>query len=255
MLEGLYWTKDSQTNTPGSYQDYLTRYADGPHAAAASKGIEDLKRAEDEAKENQRFQEASNSSDEATLRALLKDHPSGPQHDKIYGRLDDVIWGKTRTDDVAGLRAYVEKMSDGKYVSQAREQIEKLTEAAKPPQRTQPTLPPPTITVDERKAVLAILDQYKKAYENKNVPELVRLGPAVGDPRQFEAFFKRADSVRWDYLLIGEPQFDGNQAIVTLTESFSYVLDNRPIKQQKKTVMRLTKGASGAWTIQSIQRK
>jgi serine/threonine protein kinase len=260
MLENLYWKRDSQTDTADSYRDYLRRYADGPHAAAASKSIEDLKRVEDQAKENQRFQEALNSSDEATLRAFLNQHPSGPQHDQIYGRLDDVMWGKTQTNDVASLRAYVEKMSDGKYVSQAREGIEKLTEAAKPSKAPTPT-PEPRLTtpvtprtVDDQQAILSVLEQYKKAYEDENVDDLVKLAPGTGDRKGFDLFFRKTSSVKWQYLLRGNPQINGDRATVRFEEILSYVLDKRPIKQQKSTTMSFKKQASGNWVIESIQR-
>lgn len=73
--------------------------------------------------EELRFQEAGNSGDEATLQAFLRDYRSGPNRDRIFGRLDDLIWEKTRKDDVASLRTYLEKMPGGKYVSQARDTI------------------------------------------------------------------------------------------------------------------------------------
>lgn len=258
MLENLYWTRASQTDSTESYQAYLSRYANGPHAAAASKRIEDLKRtadenreaqkkAEDEKKENQRFQEALNSSDEATLRAFLKEYPSGPQRDQIYGRLDEVIWRKTQQGDVASLRAYVEKMSDGKYVSQAREEIKKLTE----PQQSSAQNP----QVDERKALLAVLDQYKRAYESQSIEELKNVWPGISDraERGMQTLFKTASSLRLDYGK-PEPQVAGDVATISFVQNMSYVLDRKPVKAPPaKVTMQLRKQSSGVWVIESIR--
>ncbi len=249
MLEGLYWTKDSQTNTLESYQDYLSRYPDGQHAAAASKGIEDLKIAEDQAKENERFQEARNSSNEATLRAFLKEHPSGPEHDQIYGRLDDVIWGKTKTDDVASLRAYVEKMSDGKYVSQARQEIEKLTEAAKPSKPIEPT-------VDARAEVLKLVERYVKAYNDTNIEELRQIWPGMDKKRvsDMREFFRIARNVKSKYVLLEEPTVNGSEATVKIMQDTTFVVERRQQKQSGTLTLKLkpAQGTSGSWEISSV---
>jgi hypothetical protein len=249
MLESLYWTRDSQTNTADSYRDYLSRYADGPHAAAASKGIEDLKRAEDQAKENQRFQEARNSSDEATLRAFLKEHPSGPEHDQIYGRLDDVIWGKTKTDDVASLRAYVEKMSDGKYVSQARQEIEKLTEAAKPSKPIEPT-------VDTRAEVLKLIERYVKAYNDTNIEELRQIWPGMDKKRvsDMRQFFRIARNVQSSYRLLEEPRINGSEATVKIAQDTTFVVEGRQQKQSSTLILTLkpAPGTSAGWEIRAV---
>ena len=249
MLESLYWTRDSQTNTADSYRDYLSRYPDGPHAAAASKGIEDLKRAEDQAKENQRFQEARNSSDEATLRAFLKEHPSGPEHDQIYGRLDDVIWGKTKTDDVASLRAYVEKMSDGKYVSQARQEIEKLTEAAKPSKPIEPT-------VDTRAEVLKLIERYVKAYNDTNIEELRQIWPGMDKKRvsDMRQFFRIARNVQSSYRLLEEPRINGSEATVKIAQETTFVVEGRQQKQSSTLILTLkpAPGTSGGWEIRAV---
>src|SRR5579862_5218604 len=249
MLESLYWTRDSQTNTADSYRDYLSRYPDGPHAAAASKGIEDLKRTEDQAKENQRFQEARNSSDEATLRAYLKEHPSGPEHDQIYGRLDDVIWGKTKTDDVASLRAYVEKMSDGKYVSQARQEIEKLTEAAKPSKPIEPT-------VDTRAEVLKLVERYVKAYNDTNIEELRQIWHGMDKKRvsDMREFFRIARNVQSSYRLLEEPRINGSGATVKIAQETTFVVEGRQQKQSSTLILTLKRapGTSGGWEIRAV---
>ena len=253
MLEGLYWTKDSQANTPGSYQDYLTRYADGPHAASASKGIEDLQRAEDDAKENQRFQEASNSSDEATLRAFLKDHPAGPQHDQIYGRLADVIWDRTDKNDEKSISAYLKEFNSGRRAQDAQKQLASLVPRKAPqlPQQQTPEPPP----VDERRAVLAVLDQYKRAYESQSVEELKNVWPGISDraARGMQTLFKTASSLRLDYGR-PEPQIAGDVATISFVQTMSYVQDRKPVKAPPaKVIMQLRKQSSGVWVIESIR--
>jgi hypothetical protein len=249
MLEDLYWRRDSQTDTADSYRDYLSRYADAPHAAAASKRIEDLQVAEDQAKENQKFQDAHNSSDETALRAYLREHPSGPKHDQIYERLDDVIWEKTQTKDVASLRAYVEKMSDGKYVSQAREEIKQLTEVPKRPK-------PPEPTVDARAEVVKLVERYVKAYNDTNIEELRQIWPGMDKKRvsDMREFFRIARNVQSSYRLLEEPRINGSEATVKIAQDTTFVIEGKSQRQAGTLILKLkpAPGTSGSWEISSV---
>lgn len=148
------WLTALGNNTTQALGDYLRQYAQGPHAELAGKEIKEL-----------RFQQAGNSGDEATLQAFLRDYPSGPNRDRIFGRLDDLIWEKTRKDDVASLRTYLEKLPGGKYVSQARDTIETLTEVDKPAKSSK-------AAVDTNAEVLKLVDRYVKACNDTNIEEL-----------------------------------------------------------------------------------
>jgi hypothetical protein len=116
----LAWDKAGAANTVSAFHDYQKHYPQGTHFESASRRVEDL-----------RFQAARNSDDKTVLQSFLKDYPSGDLHDQVYKHLDDVVWEKTRKDDVASVQAYVSRMSAGGHLSQARNEIEKLT-APKP---------------------------------------------------------------------------------------------------------------------------
>jgi hypothetical protein len=253
MLESLYWTRDSQTNSADSYRDYLSRYPDGPHAAAASTSIEDLKRAEDQAKENQRFQETRNSSDEATLRAFLKEYPSGTQHDQIYGHLDDVIWERANKNDEKSLDAYLKEFSSGRHAQDARTQLAKLPSTSPPPPPP-PNKIPKAPQVDDNRAIALVLDQYKKAYEDLNVDELTAIWPST------QLNFSGIRSAELSLTPIGKPDIQGDTAVVNVSQSFKFRdLGKGDHKFDSRLTLRLRRSGdkgspTAGWIIESISK-
>jgi eukaryotic-like serine/threonine-protein kinase len=246
----LAWSKAEASNTIQGMRDYQQQYPQGPHFGAAVKKIEELKRAEDQNKENQRFQEARNSGDEAVLQAFLKDYPSGTRHDQIFGRLDDLVWEKTNKNDKTSLQAYVSRMSAGKYVGQAHDAIEKLTEAARPPK--QPVKP----VVDEKAEVLKLVERYVKAYNDTNIDELRQIWPGM-DKRQISSmhdFFRTAKNVRSSYTLLEEPQVNGTEATVKISQVTTFVLEGQQQRTSGPRIikLRLRPGSPGSWEISSV---
>jgi hypothetical protein len=109
--------------------------------------------------------------------------------------------------------------------------------------------------VDDRQAVLGVLERYKKAYEDRSVSELKGIWPGIGDrsTHQMELLFK-ASSVRLDYDQPTDLKIAGNQVSLSFSQTMSYVLDGREQKSPPaKLRMQLTKEPSGIWVIDSIR--
>jgi serine/threonine-protein kinase len=244
--ENLTWIKAESTNTIQAFRDYQRQHPQGAHFESAGKKIDDL-----------RFQEARNSGDEATLQAFLRDYPSGTRHDQIFGRLDDVLWQQTNKNDVASLKAYGARMPAGKHLSEAQAAIEKLTAATvlEPAKPAKPLKP----VVDDRTAVLGVIAQYNRAYNDRNIEELKRIWPTMGNKQiaSTRDFFKTVKSVASTYKVDEDPQINGDEATVRWTLTFSYVMNGKEVNQKPSRVITTLKkkqssDSAGVWEIQSV---
>jgi hypothetical protein len=239
MLESLYWTRDSQTNTPDSYRDYLSRYSDGAHAAAATEEIA--------------FQDARQRRDPGLLESFLGNYPQSRHSKEIRDLRDEIAWERTDKNDEKSVDAYVKEYPKGRHAQDAQKQLVDLAprEASQLPQQQTPVAPP----VDERKAVLAVLDQYKRAYESQSVEQLKSIWPGISDraERGMQTLFKTTSSLRLDYGR-PEPQIVGDVATISFVQTMSYVQDRKPVKAPPaKVIMQLRKQSLGVWVIESIR--
>jgi serine/threonine protein kinase/tetratricopeptide (TPR) repeat protein len=236
MLENLYWAKDSQANSTDSYREYLNKFPQSTHS--------------DRAHEEISFLDASEHRDLVALDEFHRNYP-GSKHDNQVQRLrDDLNWERTNQRDEKSLGAYLLSFPEGRHANEANGLIEGLrADAVKPP-------PPPPPRVDERKAVLDVLERYKRAYQDRSVSELKRIWPGIGpkSTHQMELLFK-ASSIHLDYDQPTDLAIAGNQASLSFSQTLSYVLEGRKQKSPPARLrMQLTKEeATGTWVIESIR--
>jgi hypothetical protein len=229
--ENLTWRKTESTNTIQAFRDYQRQHPQGAHFESAGKKIDDL-----------RFQEARNSGDEATLQAFLKDYPSGTRHDQIFGRLDNLIWEKTDKSDPASLQAYIGRTPLGRHTGEAMRDLDTL----KPPP------PPPSHSeIDEKRAVQNVLEQYRHAYEHKNVDELKTIWPGMTDSAAsgLRKVFRDARSVKMTCNIVEGPAIDGDRAMVRFTQSLA--ITGQP--QSAQQVVMTLKRVKSNWQIESLR--
>ncbi len=236
--EKLAWSRAEASNTIPALRDYQRQYPQGSHFDVAGRKIEE-----------QRFQEARNSGNEAVLQAFLRDYPQGQHHDQIFGRLDDLDWEKTNKNDKASLQAYIARTPPGRHIGQAQDAIEKLTEAAKPVRPSKPV-------VDSKAEVLKVVERYVKAYDDESVEELRQIWPGM-DKRQISGmrdFFKMARNVKSTYTLLGDPQINGAEAAVTIRQITTFVVEGQQQKSSGTRTLKLksSPGAPGSWEISSV---
>ena len=239
MLESLYWTHDSQANSADSYRDYLSRYPDGQHAAAAAEEIA--------------FLDARQRRDPALLDTFLGSYPQSRHAKDIRDLRDDVAWERTDKSDEKSLDSYVKDYPKGRHVQDAQKQQVALapTDTQRLPQQQTQVAPP----VDERKAVLAVLDQYKQAYESQSTEQLKSIWPSISDrtERAVQTLFKTTTSLRLD---CGrpEPEIVGDTATLSFVQTMSYVQDRKPVKSPPARItMQLRKKSPGNWVIETIR--
>jgi hypothetical protein len=229
--ENLTWRKTESTNTIQAFRDYQRQHPQGAHFESAGKKIDDL-----------RFQEARNSGDEATLQAFLKDYPSGTRHDQIFGHLDDLIWEKTDKSDKASLQAYIGRTPLGRHSGEAMRDLDTL----KPP-------PPPAShdEIDEKRAVQNVLEQYRHAYEHKNVDELKTVWPGMTDSAVsgLRKVFRDARSVKMTCNIVEGPDIDGDRAMIRFTQSLA--ITGQP--QSAQQVVMTLKRVKSNWQIESLR--
>ena len=240
--EKLAWSKAEASNTIPGLRDYQRQYPQGPHFDVAGRKIEE-----------QRFQEAGNSGDEAVLQAFVRDYPQGQHHDQIFGRLDDLDWEKTNKNNKASLQAYIARTPSGRHVGQAQDAIEKLTEAAKPTEASKPARPS---LFDSRAEVLKVVERYVKAYDDESVEELRQIWPGM-DKRQVSGmrdFFRMARNVKSTYTLVGDPQITGAEAAVTIRQITTFVVEGQPQRSSGTRTLKLkpSPGGAGSWEISSV---
>jgi hypothetical protein len=134
--------------------------------------------------------------------------------------------------NIAQLQAYLAKYPEGLYARVAREEIAKLNDNRRIEE-----------TAYDKKAVLEVIKQYEKAYENRSVEDVKKIWPSL-KPEQVERlseFFKLGTSVKLACNISGEPEITGDQATVRFTRSLSYVMDGKQEKQTLKVTVKLKK--------------
>lgn len=251
-LEDLYWTRAVSTNSVAGFREYLNRYPNASHSQAAQSEIAKLD-----------FQALENSRDGATLEDFLRRYPSGGYHDQIASRLDDLSWQKTSGNDVNSLRSYVQRFPNGKHTDEANRDIALLTRPPDKPRTPEPprVQPPPAPVVDDRKAVLDVLQQYQRAYEDENITELKRIWPGMTQQQlnKTEDFFRTAGSVHLKYEVKGNPEIAGDQASIRFLQTLSFSLNGKRQNPNSFTVIMTMKkansspGSPPAWTIENIR--
>jgi hypothetical protein len=274
MLESSYWDKDSHANTAGSYREYIGHFPQGPHAAVAEEELAFLDaynqkdpatldafvskygssrhRAEIDGLRDEAAWQRTNRGDENSLDAYLNAFPRGSHSGEAKGKLadlrDDAVWQRTNRGDDKSLDAYLNAFPEGKHAKEAKG---KLVELHKPP-------PPPP--VDERRAVLGVIAEYQRAYNERNLEVLRNVWP--GMPALFASntgkFFRDARSITLTYNVIDGPHVDGDEATVT----FSQVIDAGTKQGKGQSTARvtaklrktgLTQGTLAGWQIESLK--
>jgi serine/threonine-protein kinase len=246
MLEGLYWTKDSQTNTPDSYRDYLSRYPSGLHVAAATEEIA--------------FFDARQRRDPGLLGSFLDKYANSRHSKEIRDLLDEVAWEHTDKNDEKSLNAYLREHPKGQHAQDAQEAQAQLADIAsrKTPQLSQQEtqVAPPVQQRDESKAIQAVLDQYRRAYEDLNIDELLAVWPSAA--RQA---FNDIRSASLSLKPMGNPIIQGDSATINVTQSFRFRdVRGSEHKFDSRLNIRLRKSGdtsspTGGWIIESVAKK
>ena len=251
-LEELYWARATDSHTTAAFRDYLNRYPGGKYSQSAQQEIAKLD-----------FEALHNATDSAAFEDFLRKYPSGAYHDQGVALYDDLMWQRSgRGKDLNGVFAYLQRFPNGNHAEEAQKARAQLTRVVEhTPEATSPASAPVALAIDEKKAVLDVLMQYRKAYEDRNIDELERIWPSMTHQqiRSVRDFFKTTSSVHLTYSVSGEPEITGNEALVTVTQWLTFVVSGQ--SQQPKPVtmtVRLKKPGAAqrgatAWQIDSLR--
>lgn len=250
LLDNLTWNSASQSNSANDYQRYVDAFPNGTHIG--------------EARDEIAFRKASDHRDPATLNDFVREYPSSKHVAEIRSiltDLDDGAWGRVHKADEKSLSSYLTTFPSGRHADEAHRQLQELRNlgSTKPPVTTQPTVvvAPP---IDDSKAILAVLAQYQKAYNDRNITLLQSVWP--GMPPQFAAntqtFFNDATSVTLTYNVTSGPTFSGDEATITFNQTISAAGKEGKGKSGARVVMKLnktgrTQGPLGGWQIESLK--
>ncbi|HYL12311.1 MAG TPA: protein kinase [Terriglobales bacterium] len=251
-LEDLYWARATNSHSIPAFREYLNRYPGGKYSQSAQQEIAKLD-----------FEAVQTTTDGAALENFLKKYPSGGYHDQAVSRYDDLMWQRSgRGRDLNAVLAYLQKFPNGNHAEDAQKARAQLTRAVEhTPESSQQASAPVVLAIDEKKAVLDVLVLYRRAYEDRNIDELQKIWPSMTHQqvRSVSDFFKTASSVNLSYSVSGEPEITGNEALVTLTQSLTYMVNGKSQQPRPATMtVRLkkpgsTQGSASAWQIESIR--
>jgi serine/threonine protein kinase len=240
MLESLYWTRDSQTNTADSYREYLRRYPNGQQAGTAAEEIA--------------FLDARQQRDPAVLDSLLGKYPTSRHSKEIRDLRDDIAWDRADKNDEKSISVYLKDFSGGRHAGDARTMLAELTPHQTPhiPQ-PQPPQPPP---MDNNTAINELLERYIKAYNDTSIEALRRIWPGMDQKQvsRLRDFFREAQNVESSYTLLEEPKVNGADATVRISQVTTFVLEGQ---QQRRSgtltlKLKLAPGTSGSWEIMVV---
>jgi len=215
--------------------------------------------------ESRDWEQAAKSRDAKQVAAFLSNYPTGADAETARNLLvqlhseESAAWRLTSgANDLAAYEDFLRRYPNSEYAGTARAQMEKLQADVR---HSALISPPPTAAVDDGRVVLAVLEQYQKAYQHRRVEELTAIWPNM-TPRQINSlreFFQDAQQVSLTYNLLGQPEINHDEATVRFTQSLNYTLRGRTQRPDSaEVVMRLRKLASAQgilakWVIDSIR--
>jgi serine/threonine-protein kinase len=281
ILESLYWNKDSQANTPGSYREYLGHFPQGPHVAAAAEELAYLDasrqkdpasldafvsrygssrhRAEIEGLRDDAAWQRTNRDDENSVGTYLSSFPEGKHAAEAKGKLgelrDEAAWQRTNRGNENGLNAYLKAFPGGKYAEVAGDLIAKIHASAsgggvKPPRPSQKELDDAGIRI--------LLKGYESAFDTRNVDALLKIWPSMGtrEYRKLKDTFAAVSSISMQVEIRDiELGGTGDTATANTFMSQSAMVSGggkQPPPHKDHAVFELIK-TNGNWTINNVR--
>ena len=192
--------------------------------------------------EMQDWNQIKDSKDIIQFEAFIKNHPDSPHGEEAERKMEEMNW-QSLTKDEVGLKGFLSRHPSGAHVADARSLLAGLEKAQDEQSRLEA----------EKRSVLALLQKYSEAYNNRDANAVRRIYPGVPLATVRNAF-KDARSYELK-LTPEEPKLRNNtasvrcQRVVTLTTTFGHTLPTND-----KIVIQLRKD-SGQWLIESVNKE
>lgn len=196
--------------------------------------------ADPRAQELEEYGRISTSRDPAALQAFVVKYPTSPLVEQIRHRIATVAWQNVAdSKDIKQLRAYMESYPTSAYTPLARQTIEML-------ERDNAA----------RTGVLAALDRYARAYQNRDIDQVRAVYPGLSRDEQTKVadFFKMARSINFELRPNGDPQFDGTAAMVIAKRVIQFAdQSGKHPEAQGQVRIKLRAGGDGTWVIEIVE--
>lgn len=248
-LEDLYWSRANSGGSIVAFQEYVARYSSpaGPHLSAALAAIARLQ-----------WESLRGTKDPSQVRKFLDQHPTGEYHDLAVTLLDDLTWGQAiGKDDTASLKGYLSSYPSGRHKDEASKELARLAPAPAPPPPPPPTAGPKvadrTDSLSDLDAIRGVLENYKAAYDTKNLAKLQEIWPEISSKQisGLRTAFRDAGKVTLTYVITKGPDITGDSATVIIEQQLKANMS--ATSRVTMTLKKQSTQGSNSWRISSIQ--
>ena len=271
----LSWETIRNSTKVSDFQSYVNSYQDSTHAQEAKDRIAALTPKSPPPVINQSpsvppdlaaWNNIKNSRDLNVLRDFRAQYPASPYAKSAYELMTDIEWNSVKnSQDMGALKSFREQHPDSKYDAQAFQRMADVAwDAISGSSQTEvlegfvkeypgtPHVAEANVRIKvlkdqhDRKAIQDTLEEYRSAYERKDLSSLTKIWPNL--PRAFSKQFAGVDKIRVT-LNCGDPQIDGDAATVSCKQMTEFVAHGKTNPFQDPRLFRLRRD-QGRWVIE-----
>lgn len=209
-------------------------------------------------KDSEEWERLRSTADVAMLQQFIVSHPSSKFADLASHRIDEIEWERVDKKDPAAVKAFLRSHPDMNLEApgsgareRAREQPAANTVAMGPPAAS--ISAPAQTKPDNLNAFENALDRMIRAYEARSVDQLREAWPSISTDfvKRTQKAFKEADRIRMTLRRVGEPEIDGDTALITCWRTIVTVYSGSEHATDAKIVVRLRR-TGGDWFVDAI---
>lgn len=242
-------------------QAFQSRHPNGPHYQAAAERIAQLEQAVKADRDRQETNEwnALDRNNKDALQAFANKYPNGSHAAGARQLLSDIAKAEKQREDQnadeaawsavdhrqrASIEGYLSRYPAGRHAAQAQQALESLNQP--PPAPRQPAQ-------NESAGVLATLQRFVAAWEDKNIPAIVSLQPSLNQ-RTLKATLAPVKAWRMSLTPLSTPQVSGDRATVTCRRRVTQTFADGTERSAPETKVTYTLRKQGAgWIIEDAQ--
>lgn len=182
------------------------------------------------------------SNDIAVLDRFRASYPNGAFSGDAARRIEQIEWERaSAANDTKAYRDFVAKYPGGQFSDRARAELAKLDKAGQ--------------TAANRRLVDSALARYRQAFENRDLDSLKSVWPGLSrsELSSIQNFFRIARSISLQLRLTGDPEINGDTAVVRSRRVMSASDERGPLPAQDQMVTIHLRKSGDAMVIDSVQ--
>ncbi len=184
------------------------------------------------------WERVRDSSDRNALKDYIAKYPNSSHLSEANKKLQQFDWDAVKSStDPKDLQAFLDTHPNGIYSDQARGRLQQVKAEA------------------DRKAILAIVEKYKVAYERGDVGLLTQIWPTIDKrkAKDLQGFFDSARDVRVQLTTTDGPEIQGDKAKLQSTLTVDYTLRGQAAKPIEANTLFQFRKKDGAWFLDSVK--